>query len=205
MCSKVGASAITLPIALTLLGGCGPTPAEEALTRCEAAGDAYRVSMSELESARAEYEEAANALRQRLIQETGLEHLKAEVSRLEAEWNKAEHEISTMRENVLNEIRSGAYFIVGSFDRHFESRQEVKAARSRARQARDRYESMRQTATDGEDEIESVVVAGTEHFHPRIQRLDRRVSLDDELLRDAIREYNALREPGGPMCSWFIE
>ena len=53
--------------------------------------------------------------------------------------------------------------------------------------------------------ISSEVSDETAATRSAVDQLRLRMELDNELAADLIREANALREPGGPVCSWQFE
>ena len=59
-------------------------------------------------------------------------------------------------------------------------------------------EAQRKRETDLAARLEEAMFGRYEE----LRSLQQRLNLDEEFARDAIRESNAVREPGGPICSW---
>ena len=184
----------------TALGTHEPSLAEQALTRCEAAGDAYEESKEAWESAVANHEGARSAAMERLAQETGLAALEADYQRLEQELSVIREEVSRIQEEAGVRWREGPGSVFYPHDK-----KEVIEAWAREDAANEHANVMFNALSAMKNNVQARVNAETDHLRLEAEQRERRMTLDGELLGRTIQEANMLREPGGPLCSWQFE
>ena len=233
------------------------TPAQRALFRCEAFGDAFAESTTQLDATVAAYWNARDSIRERIEQQARLPEIESELAMAEddnaeaysanqsalAEFeeergNELEAEVRlryaerdvrnreatiTTLEGLIEKTEPGTTPRLQLESRMAEARTMLSSAQSELREAEalspaakptaDRYQeterrvqTLRQTLSslrqETDDQIWQAVERETSHLQDQISFLEQRVRLDQEQLVWAIREANALREPGGPICGW---
>ena len=191
-------------VAALFLGGCAPNPAREALARCEAAGDAYAASKAAYETASDEYQARRTALLEKKERESGFAALVAASDNAYAEYDTARAEAGELfraakvaaTERGMDDYRAA---------RMAERDAKVREAQHKEADAYEVFQAANQ-ALDGDLElrIREEVDQETEVLRELAESLERRMDLDNDLLKRAIVAANEAREPGGPVCTWYI-
>ena len=190
------------------------SPAEQALARCEAAGDAYAETRAQHDAAVAEHGAAERAAAERSETDPRLVELRAQLREAWAEedataeafdaiWDVAYRAAGKqwLRDNGI--IRGRVH--AGEAAEMAREYPEVKAARELRDAAGKAATTIQSEKWDREDELRAMAERETAELRTRIESLETRLKLDGELLGRAIQEANMLREPGGPTCSWQFE
>ena len=175
--------------------------------RCEAAGDAYAASKAAHDAAVSEYETMRASITARLMEDGRLAQLEAQLADAVAERSEAWYAAGDVFDAAMEEERARP-------EREFDAeirgraseRADVKAANARYSEARrlaDELDAAMWALRD--EEIPQTVARETSTLRAQVEQLERQVRLDSELLGRTINEANALREPGGPICSWQFE
>ena len=172
-------------LAAVLSDGCVKSPAEEALARCERAGEVHAAAQEAHQTEKEHYD----ALRERLQQQEEQEH---RVPQLRELLRQAEPEFENAVPKILDpdslEFVLARAFVRGH-PNMYPGDSELRA-------------TVRNLLNNALWDIEEEIDQETVELRKIVDELRRREEFEEELLDRMIEEANALREPGVPLCRW---
>ena len=191
-----------------------PSLAEEALARCEAMGDAYAESLAQLEAAVEGLRATDAAGREAVDQDPRLVELRAQSKEAFEESQRAERAYDAVWDAAFGEeadrwnrergIASGRVHY-GQVSDMTLPRPDVQAAAARRDAAKQAYGAVSDAYFQRLNDQRAMIEGEIASLRERVASLEQRTRLDKEQLGWAIGEANALREPGGPICTWQFE